>query len=307
MRVRILGSAAGGGLPQWNCGCANCAAARAGSPDVEPRTQSSVAVSADGRAWFLLNVSPDVRQQVLAFPELGPPGGRHRGTAVAGCVLTDAELDHVTGLLLLREGPPFGIACTPAVRHWLGRSFPVEPILARFADPPWTELSPGAPTPLRLPDGTASGLEVCARDTGRHAPRYAREGPAGPAGSVVGLSVRDTGTGRTLFYAPCVGEPSPDLRTAAAQADCVLLDGTFWDDEEPVRCGVGGRTAREMGHVPVSGPYGTLGWLAGVPARHRAYVHVNNTNPMLNRAGPEHRAVTDRGVRVASDGDRFNL
>src|SRR5262245_64502340 len=117
MHVRILGSAAGGGVPQWNCRCPNCAAVRAGSADVRPRTQSSAAVSADGRAWFLLNVSPDVRQQVLAFEALGPPEGRRRGTAVAGCVLTDAELDHVTGLLLLREGSSFGVYCTALVRR----------------------------------------------------------------------------------------------------------------------------------------------------------------------------------------------
>src|SRR5262245_3715674 len=119
MHVRILGSAAGGGVPQWNCRCPNCTAIRAGSADVRPRTQSSVAVSADGRAWFLLNVSPDIRQQVLAYPELGPPPDMQRGTAIAGCVLTDAELDHVTGLLLLREGPRFNIACTGTVRKWL--------------------------------------------------------------------------------------------------------------------------------------------------------------------------------------------
>src|SRR5205807_9252839 len=126
MHVRILGSAAGGGVPQWNCRCPNCAAVRAGSPDVRPRTQSSLAISADGRAWFLLNVSPDVRQQVLAFPKLGPPVGELRGTAIAGCVLTDAELDHVTGLLLLREGPAFGIFSTRTVRAWLKECLPVE-------------------------------------------------------------------------------------------------------------------------------------------------------------------------------------
>src|SRR5262245_8311348 len=133
MHVRILGSAAGGGVPQWNCRCPNCAAARAGSPDVRPRTQSSVAVSADGRAWFLLNVSPDIRQQILAFPELGPPEDKQRGTAIAGCVLTDAELDHTAGLLLLREGGPFPIHCTATVRRWLNRYLPVEPLLACFA------------------------------------------------------------------------------------------------------------------------------------------------------------------------------
>src|SRR5262249_14432130 len=132
MYIRILGSAAGGGVPQWNCRCSNCAAVRAGSPDVQPRTQSSVAISADGQAWFLLNVSPDVRQQILAFPALGPPEGQQRGSAIAGCVLTDAELDHTAGLLHLREGGKFTIYCTTTVRRWLNVSFPVEPILVWF-------------------------------------------------------------------------------------------------------------------------------------------------------------------------------
>src|SRR5438477_10184746 len=140
MQISILGSAAGGGVPQWNCRCPNCGAARAGSPDVLPRTQSSVAVSADGRAWFLLNVSPDVRQQVLAFPELGPPEGQQRGTAIAGCVLTDAELDHTAGLLFLREGMRFSIYCTTTVRRWLNRYLPVEPILGSFSNPHWCDL-----------------------------------------------------------------------------------------------------------------------------------------------------------------------
>src|SRR5215467_12624946 len=140
MQVRILGSAAGGGVPQWNCRCPNCAAARDGSPDVRLRTQSSVAVSADGRAWFLLNVSPDVRQQILAFPALGPPEGQQRGSAIAGCVLTDAELDHTAGLLMLREGDPFCVHSTKLVRHWLNRYVPVEPLLACFARPTWVDL-----------------------------------------------------------------------------------------------------------------------------------------------------------------------
>src|SRR6516165_3228800 len=135
MRIRILGSAAGGGVPQWNCRCSNCEAARAGSTAVRPRTQSSVAVSHDGRTWYLLNVSPDVRRQFLDFPALGPPEGATRGQSIAGCVLTDAELDHTSGLLLLREGSAFGIHATGVVRRWLNRYFPVEPILSCFARP----------------------------------------------------------------------------------------------------------------------------------------------------------------------------
>jgi pyrroloquinoline quinone biosynthesis protein B len=307
MRVRILGAAAGGGVPQWNCRCPNCAAARAGSPDVRPRTQSSAAVSTDGRAWFLLNVSPDVRQQLLAFAELGPPEGRQRGTAVAGCVLTDAELDHVTGLLLLREGPAFGVYCTALVRSWLNRYLPVEPVLARFAGPTWAELPLEAPRDLALPDGTPSGLRVRAFEVDRHVPRFVREDGGETAGSVVGLVVEDTRTGKKLVYAPCVASLGAPLVEAAGAADCLLIDGTFWSEDEPVQFGIGSRTAREMGHLPVRGLPGSLEWLAGLPARDRVYIHVNNTNPMLNERGPEYRLVREHGVRMGADGDVFDL
>lgn len=308
MLVRILGSAAGGGVPQWNCRCPNCAAARAGSADVRPRTQSSVAVSADGQAWFLLNVSPDVRQQVLAFPALGPAAESSRGTAIAGCVLTDAELDHTAGLLFLREGGKFAVHCTATVRSWLGRWFPVEPILASFSNPSWSELPlDGAAVKLLLPNGSPAGLHVRAFEVDRHVPRFVQEdaGSAAP-GSVVALVVEDQQTGGRLLYAPCVAALDC-FEQAGLEANCVLLDGTFWDDDEPARTGIGSRTARQMGHLPVSGPQGSLDWLAGVPARHRAYVHINNTNPMLNVRGPEYRMVTDRGIRVGADGDSFEL
>jgi pyrroloquinoline quinone biosynthesis protein B len=307
MHVRILGSAAGGGLPQWNCGCANCAAARAGAADVPPRTQSSVAVSADGRAWFLLNVSPDVRGQLLAFPELGPPGDAARGTAIAGCLLTDAELDHTAGLLLLREGCIGWVFCTPLVRRWLNRYLPLEPILACFAGPSWAELPMDAAQELPLPDGTPSGLRVRSFAVDPHVPRFVREEPAAGGGSVVGLHLEDPRTGGRLVYAPCVASMSRALAEAAWEADCLLLDGTFWTDDEPIRCGIGPRTARQMGHLPVSGPFSTLTWLANLPCRHRVYVHINNTNPMANRGGPESRLVHERGVRVGMDGDFFDL
>jgi pyrroloquinoline quinone biosynthesis protein B len=309
MQVRILGSAAGGGVPQWNCRCDNCAAVRAGSPDVRPRTQSSVAVSADGRAWFLLNASPDVRQQVLALPELSPPEGRARGTAIVGCVLTDAELDHVAGLLLLREGPPVHITCTSTVREWLRSYLPLESILARFARPVWGELALDAVVELYLRNGTPSDLRVRAFAVDPHRPRYVRESAlsAGP-GSVIGLEVEDRRTGGRLVYAPCVGSLGTPLRRAVEDADCVLFDGTFWDEDELSRwSGIGSPTARQMGHLPVSGPEGSLDWLSELPARHRLYVHINNTNPMLNERGPEHRLVTGRGVRVGADGDSFDL
>jgi pyrroloquinoline quinone biosynthesis protein B len=301
MRIRILGSAAGGGVPQWNCRCPNCAAARAGSGHVKPRTQSSVAVSADGRAWYLLNVSPDVRRQILDFPPLGPPDGAVRGQGIAGCVLADAELDHTAGLLQLREGGTFGIFSTARVRGWLNRYFPVEPILSRFAKPSWTEL------PL---DGEAVSLSeelsLRAFALDPHVPRFVDE-DATP-GSVSGLAIEDWKTGRKLVYAPCVGSLSEPLVAAAKNADAILLDGTFWSDDEPIHAGIrSSRTARAMGHLPVGGGDGSLVWLADQQAKHRYYVHINNTNPMLNERGAEYAQVSSRGVRVAADGDMFDL
>ncbi len=308
MQVRILGSAAGGGVPQWNCRCSNCAAVRAGSSEVRPRTQSSVAVSPDGRAWFLLNVSPDVRQQLLAFPALGPGEGMgERGTAIAGCLLTDGELDHTAGLLLLREGGRFTIHCTATVRRWLNRSLPIEPVLACFGRPSWCELPLDAPLELRLPAGTPSGLRVRAFEVDRHVPRFVKEEPAAPAGSVIGLQIEDVKSGARLVYAPCVASLPGPLERVVPGAVAVLIDGTFWDDEEPIRCGIGSGTARAMGHLPVSGPLGSLNWLSGLKARHRMYLHINNTNPMLNEQGPEHRLVRERGVQVAVDGDHLEL
>ncbi|HEV3022565.1 MAG TPA: pyrroloquinoline quinone biosynthesis protein PqqB [Pirellulales bacterium] len=308
MQVHVLGSAAGGGLPQWNCRCANCAAVRAGMPNVRPRTQSSVAVSPDGHAWFLLNVSPDIRQQIRSFAPLGPAEGTApRGTAIAGCVLTDAELDHAAGLLLLREGGAGGIHCTATVRRWLNRWFPVEPILASFSNPSWCDLPLDAAVELCLPDGSPSGLRAQAFETGRHVPRYVNDVEDTAAGSVVGLRILETKTGARLVYAPCAGELDGPLVRAAAEANCLLVDGTFWDDDEPLRCGIGSRTSRAMGHVPVNGREGSLNWIGGLSARHRVYVHVNNTNPMLDESRPEHRLLSERGVRVGADGDHFEL
>jgi pyrroloquinoline quinone biosynthesis protein B len=234
-------------------------------------------------------------------------GSSLRGTAVAGCVLTDAELDHVTGLLLLREGPKFDIVCTSLVREWLNSALPVESILRCFSRPNWDELTLDSSHELRLADGTRSGLRIRPFEVDPHRPRYVSELSRSAAGSVIGLEIEDVRTGGRLVHAPCVASLGPSLRRAAEGADCVLIDGTFWDDDEPIRCGIGSRTACAMGHLPVSGPEGSLSWLCDLRARHRVYVHINNTNPMLNERGPEHGLVTGRGVRVGADGDSFEL
>jgi pyrroloquinoline quinone biosynthesis protein B len=199
------------------------------------------------------------------------------------------------------------VFCTARVRTWLNRHLPVEPVLARFAGPSWVELLLDAPRDLALPGGDPSGLQVRAFEVDRHVPRFVPEDAAGASGSVVGLAVEDAKTGGKLVYAPCVASLGAPLVEAARAADCLLIDGTFWSDDEPVRFGVGGRTARVMGHLPVSGPQGSLEWLAGLPTRDRVYVHVNNTNPMLSERGPEYRLVRERGVQVGADGDVFDL
>jgi pyrroloquinoline quinone biosynthesis protein B len=307
MRIRILGSAAGGGLPQWNCRCANCEAARAGSPDVRPRTESSVAVTADGRSWFLLNVSGDVRAQLAASSDLWPPGGKGRGTTIAGCILTDAEIDHTSGLLQLREGCTFAIFSTSVVRRWLNQYLPIGPILVPFADRPWIDLTLDSIIDLGLPGGSKTGLKLRAFELGCHVPRFVPENAAKASGSVIGLEIEDSSSGGTLVYAPGVPAIGESLRKAADAADCLLIDGTFWSDDEPTLMGIGKSTAREMGHIPVSGPNGTLAWLADLEVRYRVYVHINNTNPILNDAARECRNVNDSDVRVGKDGDVFEI
>lgn len=302
MKIRILGSAAGGGLPQWNCRCPNCAAAREGSPHVRSRTQSSAAVSADGQHWFLLNVSPDIRQQIFSFDALGPADGELRGTGIVGCVLTDAEIDHTTGLLFLREGGEFETFSTPLVRKMVNQKFSIEHVLGQFVPRTWSELTVGESGEL-----AGSGLKLRAFEMPGHLPRFAREDFPDARGSVVGLEIEDMRTGGRFVYAPCVGEWTVEFEKAASGADAVMMDGTFWSDDELIRMGIGTQTAMAMGHVPVGGPNGTLERLAALPAAHKIYIHINNTNPMVDEESPEFARVADSGVRVGADGDEIEL
>lgn len=294
-------------MPQWNCRCPNCDAARCGSPHVRPRTQSSVAITADGRNWFLLNVSADVRAQLAASNDLWPPSKARRGTPLAGCILTDAEIDHASGLLQLREGCTFGIFATPIVLHWLHQYLPIGPILAPFADRSWYDLPLNAEIDLPFAGGAPSGLRLRAFELGRDVPRFVPADCEVAQGAVIGLEIIDVATGGKLVYAPGVPAINTALRTAAGRADCLLIDGTFWSDDEPAQVGIATSTARDMGHVPVAGAGGTLEWLANQSARHRVYVHINNTNPMLNDSGPECREVENAGVCVGADGDEIEI
>jgi pyrroloquinoline quinone biosynthesis protein B len=281
--------------------------ARQGSPEVPSLTQSSVAVSADGLRWFLLNVSPDIRQQIQEFPELWPAGDGLRGTGIAGCVLTDAEIDHTSGLLLLREDTLFQIHSTAVVRRWLRKSFPIEPMLSAFRPRPWREIPLDIQVPLVDSEEKASALSVTAIDLPGHAPIYVGPWHESTAGSVVALLIEDRATGGTFLYAPGVAEFTPALEAAAERAQIIFLDGTFWTADEMVKLGLSSRDAAAMGHLPMSGPGGSLEWLRTRSATQKVYIHINNTNPVLNAKSSERKVVESAGVHIGRDGAAFEV
>lgn len=296
MRVRVLGSAAGGGFPQWNCACPPCRAVRDGSRPARPRTQSSIAVSADSRRWFLLNASPDIRAQIESFPALHPssgPGGR-REVPLQGVLLTDAELDHTLGLLLLREGGGLVLHATEATRDTLCEGTSLLRTLEAYCPVEWHPVVPGAEVPL------AGGLSYRAFDV--PTTKRARFGSGSRAGRVVGYRLTDGRSGRALVHLPVLQELTPALCAELEDCACLLVDGTCWSDDELIRLGLAARTAREMGHLPISGPGGSLRRLAPLPVERRIYVHVNNTNPILLEDAPERRTVEEHGMEVAVDG-----
>jgi len=289
--LRVLGSAAGGGSPQWNCGCPVCAAVRA-RPGLG-RTQSSAAVSADRRRWFLINASPDVRGQIEAFPGLHPQDAE-RATPMEAVLLTDAELDHTLGLLLLREARALRLYATPAVHKTLCDGSGILRTLERYCQVEWQAIVPG--TDVRLADG----LSCRAFDV--PTTKRARFGAEADHGRVVGYRLTDERSGGTLVYLPGVQALTPAVRAEIEGCDCLLIDGTCWRDDELVRLGLSGRTSREMGHLPIDGPDGSLAQVPALGVRRTIFVHMNNTNPILLADTPERRVVEDSGMEVAMDG-----
>lgn len=306
MRIRVLGSAAGGGFPQWNCGCPHCRGVRTGTVAARPRMQESVAVSADGAAWFLLNASPDVRQQIESFPALHPRA--LRGSPVRGVLLTNGDLDHCLGLLCLREWTPLVVYATERVRE----GFVEENAFARTLQRApgqvvWRTLEPGREEELTDADGAPSGLAVEPVPVPGKVPLHF-EGRREPhPEDNVALRIREAATGRRLAYCPGVGALGPAVDRALAGADAVFFDGTFWASDELIALGVGSRSAEAMAHVPVGGPRGSLRGLAACPASRRVYIHVNNTNPLLREDSPERAAVEAAGWSVAYDGMEVEL
>jgi pyrroloquinoline quinone biosynthesis protein B len=296
MWVRVLGSAAGGGFPQWNCACPPCRAVRNGSRPARSRTQSSVAVSPDRRRWFLLNASPDVHTQLGSCPDLQPSRGPDgsRLVPLQAVLLTDAELDHTLGLLLLREARGLVLHATAATRDVLYDGTSLLRTLEAYCPVTWHRVVPGVDTPL------TDGLSYRAFDV--PTTKRPRFGSADGEGRVVGYRLTDGRSGRALVYLPVVQELTPAVCAELEDCACLLLDGTCWSDDELVRLGVAGRTAREMGHLPISGPGGSLERLGALPVPRTVYTHVNNTNPILLEDAPERDVLERHGMEVAVDG-----
>jgi pyrroloquinoline quinone biosynthesis protein B len=305
MRVRLLGTAAGGGFPQWNCNCANCRAVRTGSAAALPRTQSCVTLSADGRHWFLLNASPDLRAQIESFPPL-LARGRLRGTAIEGILLTNADLDHTLGLLLLREGGALAVHATAAVRQSLTGGLNLAVVLDCYGGVTWHD-PPAELQPLALRDGSPSGLRYLSFPVPGQLPRYRACYAERSPGDTIGYRLQDELTGGRLVFVPALAALDATVLAQFSDCDAFLLDGTFWSEEEMRSAGVGALGASAMGHLPVGGPGGSLGHISRLPARHKVYLHVNNTNPMLLQGSAEQQAVDRVGATVGFDGMEFSL
>ncbi|HXO64645.1 MAG TPA: pyrroloquinoline quinone biosynthesis protein PqqB [Steroidobacteraceae bacterium] len=305
MKIRVLGSAAGGGFPQWNCNCRNCTGVRKGTVRARVRTQSSIAVcGADCAAWALVNASPDILAQLKANPVLQPARAA-RDTAIAAVVLVDGQIDHTTGLFMLRESTrPLPVWCTDAAYADLTRGNPILNVLAHYCgvERHAMPVDGGDFTVGPLNDVRWRALPVASKPA-PYSPN--RESPV--PGDNVALVLRDTGSGRSAVYAPGLGAMEEPLWRAFEGADCLLVDGTFWTDDEMIALGLSGKRAREIGHLPQSGPGGMLEWLEKLPAVRRILIHVNNTNPILDEDSAQRTELERRGIEVATDGMEIEL
>ncbi|WP_328846892.1 pyrroloquinoline quinone biosynthesis protein PqqB [Streptomyces sp. NBC_00258] len=291
MLLQVLGTAAGGGLPQWNCACPGCAGARA-HPE-RRRRHASLAVRADAGRWYIVNATPDIGDQIEDTPALHPgPGARQ--TPVAGVVLTDAELDHTLGVARLREADGVELVATAPVREALLAGPRLGAVLGPYTELLWRELGTTA-----LPLGPE--LEAVAVPVAAKRPRYAAGTGDDDPRWVVALVLREPATGKSLVYGPALAAWPHALEEAAEAADCVIVDGTFWDEDEPVRTGISSRTASGMGHLPIDGAAGTAHRMSGLRAR-CLYTHLNNTNPLTDPDDDRYKQLADRGLEVAADG-----
>lgn len=307
LSIRVLGAAAGGGFPQWNANSAACRRARSGDPDAPPATQASIAVSANGRDWLVVNASPDLRQQIEAAPPIQPAGAL-RSSPIAAVLLTNGDVDAIAGLLHLREGTPFALYAEPRVLDILAAN----PVF-RVLDPalvPRRALRPSHWQPLLKADGESTGLDVRPFPVPGKVPLYLEDETQGTdlmesEASTIGLEIR-SGESRFFYVANCAALPAA-LADEIDGAPLLFFDGTLFRDDEMISEGVGRKTGSRMGHMSLSGPDGSLAGLARLGIGRTIFIHVNNTNPILLKDSPERQEVEAAGFEVASDGMEVRL
>ncbi|MBX2886481.1 MAG: pyrroloquinoline quinone biosynthesis protein PqqB [Granulosicoccus sp.] len=300
MKIRVLGSAAGGGFPQWNCNCPMCDGHRRGAITSTSRTQSSIIVSDTGVDWVLFNASPDILTQIQACPVLQPARAK-RDTGIKSIVLMDAQIDHTTGLLMLREHKsPLSIWCTEPVREDLSQGNPLFGVLEHYCGIDWHELVPGE-SEVSIPGADTIAMKTLPLTS--NAPPYSPHRDKPVLGDTLGMLMTDTESGKRVFYAPGLGEMESHVWAAMQTADVVLVDGTMWTDVEMISNGLSQKTARSMGHLPQSGPGGMIEWLDKLPGSTRKIlIHINNSNPILDENGEQRAILKEHGIEVASDG-----
>ncbi|MBS3912661.1 MAG: pyrroloquinoline quinone biosynthesis protein PqqB [Hydrogenophaga sp.] len=300
MRIRVLGSSAGGGFPQWNCNCPNCDGLRRGTLKVSARTQSSIAVSVNEADWLLVNASPDVLTQIRATPAL-QPARAIRDSGIAAVLLMDAQIDHVTGLLMLRERQtPLPLLATPEVFSDISAGFPITKILSHYCGVNTHDLPIDGST-VDVPG--MPGLQVQTVALSSKPPPYSPFRGNPRPGDNIGLLLRNPATGQRAFYAPGLAEVTPALIELMSVCSAVLVDGTFWTNDEMQRLGLSTKAALDMGHLPQSGHGGMIEQLDRLPAGVRKIlIHINNTNPMLVEDSDERAELTAHGIEVAHDG-----
>jgi pyrroloquinoline quinone biosynthesis protein B len=306
MKIKVLGSSAGGGFPQWNCNCRNCDGVRRGTLRATPRTQSSIIVGTSDEDWLLVNASPDILTQIAAHPEL-QPARRQRDSGIAAALVIDAQIDHITGLLMLRErDTPLPLYVTDVVWRELMDSFPLTSILSHYCglERHTIPLFGGSFTIPELQDVSVEALALTSK-----APPYSPHRNSGKAGDNIGLVFTDQVSGKRAFYAPGLGEVEPHVLMAMRQADLVLVDGTCWSNDEMIRLGLSKKSAADMGHLAQTGAGGMIEVLDSLDRKgvRKVLIHINNTNPILVDDSPEGRLLAEHGIEVAFDGMAFDL
>jgi pyrroloquinoline quinone biosynthesis protein B len=298
MRILILGAAAGGGFPQWNCNCRNCRGLREGLISARSRTQSSIALSADSQNWVLVNASPDILTQLKARPQL-QPCRQLRDTGISAVVLVDSQLDHTLGLAMLREGRPLEVYCTASVRTDLMTGNPLFRILANYCGVNWREINLRGGG-FQIPG--IDGVAFTAVPVRSKAPPYSPHRDAPRQDDNIALVITQIASGESVFYAPGLAAIDDLVWECMSRAACLLVDGTFWTDDEMIRLGGGRKRGHEMGHLALSGESGMLSYLRRLPSARKVLTHINNTNPILDEDSPEWREVTSAGIEIAYDG-----